>query len=81
MKVFLTAIAPRSARAAAPPRPAATRSSVLREQEERDRRDASADRTVLEPAADAVPVDTTGLTLDEVVAQIEMLVTEARELR
>jgi cytidylate kinase len=36
---------------------------------------------VLEPAADAVPVDTTGLTLDEVVAQIELLVTEARELR
>ena len=39
-----------------------------------------ADRTVLEPAADAVPVDTTGLTLDEVVAQIETL-AEARELR
>ena len=55
--------------------------AVLREQEERDRRDASADRTVLEPATDAVPVDTTGLTLDEVVAQIELLVTEARELR
>ena len=35
---------------------------VLREQPERDERDATADRTVLEPAADAVPVDTTGLT-------------------
>ena len=45
---------------------------------ERDQRDASADRTVLEPAADAVPVDTTGLTLDEVVAQIETLVVRGR---
>jgi cytidylate kinase len=36
---------------------------------------------VLEPAADAIPVDTTGLSLDEVVAQIETLATEARELR
>jgi cytidylate kinase len=54
---------------------------VLREQAERDERDASADRTVLQPAADAVPVDTTGLSLDEVVAQIETLATEARELR
>ena len=36
---------------------------------------------MLEPAADAVPVDTTGLTLDEVVAQIETLAVEARELR
>ena len=38
-------------------------------------------RTVLRPAPDAVPVDTTGLTLDEVVAQIEPLAIEARELR
>ena len=54
---------------------------VLRELTERDQRDASAERTVLEPAADAVPVDTTGLSLDEVVTQIELLVTEAKELR
>jgi CMP/dCMP kinase len=54
---------------------------VLREQAERDERDATGERTVLEPATDAVPVDTTGLSLDEVVAQIEMLATEARELR
>ena len=80
VKVFLTASAEERAR-----RRAAQIGSdperVLREQEERDLRDASAERTVLEPAADAVPVDTTGLTLDEVVAQIELLVTEARELR
>jgi CMP/dCMP kinase len=54
---------------------------VLREQHARDRRDASADRTVLEPAPDAVPVDTTGLTLEDVVGQIETLATEAQELR
>ena len=80
VKLFLTASAEERAR-----RRAAQIGSdperVLREQEERDLRDASAERTVLEPAADAVPVDTTGLTLDEVVAQIELLVTEARELR
>ena len=33
-----------------------------------------------EPAPDAVPVDTTGLTLDEVVAQIVALAVEAREI-
>ena len=54
---------------------------VLRDQHARDRRDASADRTVLGPAADAVPVDTTGLSLEQVVEQIELLVTEAREIR
>ena len=32
------------------------------------------------PAPDAVPVDTTGLTLDEVVAQVVTLAVEAREL-
>jgi len=80
VKVFLTASPQERARR----RAAQTGGDpvrVLREQEERDRRDASAARTVLEPATDAVPVDTTGLTLDEVVAQIELLVTEARELR
>ena len=80
VKVFLTASAEERARRRAA-QTGGDPERVLREQEERDRRDASADRTVLEPAADAVPVDTTGLTLDEVVAQIELLVTEARELR
>jgi cytidylate kinase len=53
---------------------------VLREQRVRDERDASAQRSVLEPAPDAVPVDTTGLDLDAVVDQIVMLATEAREV-
>ena len=54
---------------------------VRRDQDERDRRDATGARTVHEPAPDAVPIDTTGLILDEVVAQIVMLAVEARELR
>jgi len=80
VKVFLTASPEERARRRAA-QTGAEPEAVLREQQERDRRDASAGRTVLEPAADAVPVDTTGLSLDEVVAQIETLATEARELR
>jgi CMP/dCMP kinase len=79
VKVFLTATPEERARRRAA-QTGGDVGEVLREQAERDERDASADRTVLEPAADAVPVDTTGLSLDEVVAQIELLVTEAREL-
>jgi len=80
VKVFLTASAEERARRRAAEL-GLDPDQVLRDQHARDRRDASADRTVLEPAPDAVPVDTTGLALDDVVAQIEMLVTEARELR
>jgi len=80
VKVFLTASPKERARRRAA-QTGGDPERVLRELEERDVRDASADRTVLEPAPDAVPVDTTGLTLDEVVAQIELLVTEAKELR
>ncbi len=80
VKVFLTASAEERARRRAA-ETGADPGRVLREQAERDERDASADRTVLEPAVDAVPVDTTGLTLDEVVAQIEALAVEAKELR
>jgi cytidylate kinase len=80
VKVFLTASAEeranrRAAQLGLDP------DQVLRDQHARDRRDASADRTVLEPAPDAVPVDTTGLTLEQVVEQIELLATEAREIR
>jgi cytidylate kinase len=80
VKVFLTATPEERARRRAA-QTGTDADQVLREQSERDERDASADRTVLEPAADAVPVDTTGLSLDEVVAQIETLAVEARELR
>jgi cytidylate kinase len=80
VKVFLTASAEERARRRAAEL-GLDQDQVLRDQQARDRRDASAERTVLEPAADAVPVDTTGLSLDEVVAQIELLATEAKELR
>ena len=80
VKVFLTAAPEERARRRAA-QIGGDPSETLREQHERDRRDATAERTVLEPAADAVPVDTTGLSLDEVVAQIETLAVEAKELR
>src|SRR5262249_24992619 len=80
VKVFLTASPEERAK-----RPAAQTGGdpevILREQALRDERDNPPGRSTLEPAPDAVPVDTTGLTLDEVVAQIATLVVEARELR
>ena len=48
--------------------------AVLRDQELRDARDAGRDHSPMEPAADAIEVDTTGLTIDEVVAKIVELV-------
>jgi cytidylate kinase len=53
---------------------------VLREQAMRDERDRSREHSPLAPAADAVPVDTTGLSLEEVVDQIVTLAVEAKEL-
>jgi cytidylate kinase len=52
----------------------------LARQRERDARDATKGRSVHEPAPDAVPVDTTGLSLDEVVDQIVTLAVEAKEV-
>src|SRR3954452_229559 len=49
-------------------------------QRRRDARDDSANRSVHEPAPDATPVDTTGLTLDEVVDQVITLAVEAKEI-
>jgi cytidylate kinase len=54
--------------------------AVLREQRDRDARDQTEGRSVLEPAPDAVPVDTTALSIDEVVDQIATLAAETREL-
>jgi len=53
---------------------------VLREQAMRDERDRRREHSPLAPAVDAVPVDTTGLGLDEVVEQIVVLAVEAKEL-
>jgi cytidylate kinase len=53
---------------------------VLREQTMRDERDRTREYSPLVPAVDAVPVDTTGLSLEEVVGQIVMLAVEAKEI-
>ena len=79
VKVFLTAD-PRERAARRAAELGADAEQVAREQALRDERDATEDRSVHAPAPDAVPVDTTGLTLDEVVAQVVTLVVEAREL-
>lgn len=44
----------------------------------RDERDASREASPLKPAPDAVVLDTTGLTLEEVVERVVVLVREAR---
>ena len=53
---------------------------VLREIVMRDERDRSREHSPLVAAPDAVPVDTTGLTFDQVVDQIVMLAVEAKEI-
>ena len=69
VKVYLTASAQERARRRAEQegRPVA---EVLAEQEQRDARDESREHSPLKPADDAVAVDTTGLSIDEVVAKI-----------
>src|SRR4051812_8031625 len=95
VKVFLTADPDERARRgeALPPRgPGGARrrraaqrggdaAEIRRQRDERDRRDATGARSVHAPAPDAVPVDTTGLSLDQVVGQVVALVIEAKELR
>jgi len=73
IKVFLTATPQERARrrAAQEGRPV---DDVLREQAERDAEDNTLGRSVLTPADGAIEVDTTGLTLDEVVARVRALV-------
>jgi cytidylate kinase len=73
VKVFLTASPHERARrrAAEQGRPI---DEVERELAERDRNDNTLGRSVLTPAQGAIEVDTTGLTLDEVVAEVKALV-------
>jgi cytidylate kinase len=80
VKVFLTADPDERARRRAAQR-GGNPDDVRRQQDERDRRDATGPRSVHEPAPDAIPIDTTGQSLDEVVAQVVMLAFEAKELR
>jgi cytidylate kinase len=52
--------------------------AVLRDQALRDAQDSSREHSPLKPAEGSVELDTTGLTVDEVVARIGELVTAAR---
>jgi CMP/dCMP kinase len=76
VKVYLTASEEERARRRAAEL-GADPQQVHRAQRMRDERDASGPRG---PAPDAVPVDTTGLSLEEVVAQLITLAVEAREI-
>jgi CMP/dCMP kinase len=58
------------------PNPPVAAESVLQELRERDRRDRTRAESPLQPAADAVIIDSTDLTLDEVVARVESIITE-----
>lgn len=70
VKVFLTASAEERARRRAADLGADV-DTVLKDQALRDARDqASGDRTVMEPAPGATPLDTTGMSLEEVVDAI-----------
>ena len=58
------------------PSPAQAPESVLQELRERDRRDRTRAESPLQPASDAVIIDSTNLSLDQVVAQVEAIITE-----
>jgi CMP/dCMP kinase len=79
LKVFLTATASERARR----RAAETgehAAEVLEAQTERDRRDSSREHGALRPADDAVELDTTGLSIEEIVKRIAELAA-TREAR
>ena len=80
VKLYLTADpTARAARRAAELRAAAAtvdEAALARELAERDRRDAGRAHSPLRPAADAVVLDTTALTLEEVVEAMERVVRE-----
>jgi cytidylate kinase len=56
----------------------ATLEEVLRAQEERDRRDAARDLAPMVPAVDAHVLDTTHLSLDQVVDLMEKEIRQCR---
>jgi cytidylate kinase len=75
LKVFLTATPEERARRRAL-QSGEDEAAVLAAQRERDERDESREHGALRAAADAVEIDTTGLALDEVIAQIASLAQE-----
>jgi CMP/dCMP kinase len=77
LKVFLTAIPEERARRRAAEL-GADAEVVLRDQALRDEQDRSREHSPLEPAADSIEVDTTGLSIDEVVDRIGELANERR---
>ena len=78
VKVFLTARPEvRAARRAGEmPEGAGAVAGIARELEQRDRRDSTRAASPLRPAADAFEVDTSDLSIDEVIARILTLVSE-----
>ena len=79
VKVFLTADAEERARRRARDLGQPVE-QVLEAQRRRDQRDQTAERATLEAPNDATPVDTTGLTLEQVVEQVVTLAIEAKEI-
>jgi cytidylate kinase len=77
LKIFLTASAQERARRRAE-QIGADPATVLAEQQIRDSRDAAREHSPLRPADDAVEVDTTGLSLDEVVERIAAVAAQRR---
>lgn len=75
LKVFLTASADERARRRAE-QTGEDPAAVLAAQLERDRRDETREHSALRAAVDAVEIDTTGLSQDEVVARIAALAAE-----
>jgi CMP/dCMP kinase len=72
LKVFLTASAEERARRRAA-QTGEDEAAVLAAQRERDARDETREHSALRAAGDAVAIDTTGLSLDEVVARVVAL--------
>ena len=77
LKVFLTASPQERARRRAE-QTGGDPAQVLAQQIERDERDATREHSPLAPAEDALRVDTTGLSVDEVVDRIARLVQAVR---
>jgi cytidylate kinase len=78
VKIFLDASveARGDRRYAQQPNAADSRESLVNEMQDRDTRDRSRAQSPLRPAADAVLLDTTGLSLDEVLKRTEELVAQ-----
>jgi cytidylate kinase len=80
LKVFLTASAEERARRRAE-QTGEDPAAVLAAQRERDRRDETREHSALHAAADAIEIDTTGISQDEVVAQIVSLASDRSLVR